>query len=572
MRIDILKAIEKREIKTIENWLKNAKKEEINELNNKQQNMLYIAAWEGNLRIFKLFLKKGAEFCISQSGQHVLHRAAINDRGLEILRYLLEEEGKEYLQQALQQLGYKTIEEAVNAEDAIGLTPMLMAMQRVISHQDHPHIVKETNALPVIQLLLNNGAKILPAKDGRNVILIAAQCNQLDLLEFFLQGKGKQALLKAKEDGYDAINAVTEDDSLTPLLVAIIRGNFTAAKLLLLNGARCTENQEGELPSQILLKDLKKNPKFPQLYTTYLSGLKQSSEAFQQIIAPRGFFELFHLLKEVESGKKIIETKTETTGTLLKSLMATSVENTDIFTALEAKNINLCKQILEKDTAAAKQVRKKYRQTALHLAAIEGTVDIVKLLMAKGADVEALDIAKCNPLHEAAGHNHFAVVEVLVGKIKNINAQDTLGLTALHHAALKGADSQVIEILIKHGADSSLRGMKNRSLSVLHCAAMSENLATFKYLMPKFDINELDGCNRTPLMIAIEGGHLNIIAFLLTQNVDKNIKDKWGRTLEDYVNLSPVIVRDAVKNLMANDLTKKLEEVPAESLTTTFNK
>lgn len=52
-----------------------------------------------------------------------------------------------------------------------------------------------------------------------------------------------------------------------------------------------------------------------------------------------------------------------------------------------------------------------------------------------------------------------------------------------------------------------------------------------------FDFNKGDYDNRTPLHLAVNEGNLEIINFLLEQNVNKNVKDRWGnRPIDDIKN------------------------------------
>jgi len=57
-------------------------------------------------------------------------------------------------------------------------------------------------------------------------------------------------------------------------------------------------------------------------------------------------------------------------------------------------------------------------RTALHLAAAEGQVDIVKYLINKGADINIKDRWHLKPIDDAKANNHDSVVEILTSTIK----------------------------------------------------------------------------------------------------------------------------------------------------------
>ena len=92
--------------------------------------------------------------------------------------------------------------------------------------------------------------------------------------------------------------------------------------------------------------------------------------------------------------------------------------------------------------------------TPLHKAAYEGYREIVELLIAKGADVNAKGgVTKGTiPLHKAASNGHKEVAEVLIAKGADVNAKSENGRTSLHNAALSG-HKEVVELLISKGAD-----------------------------------------------------------------------------------------------------------------------
>jgi hypothetical protein len=83
------------------------------------------------------------------------------------------------------------------------------------------------------------------------------------------------------------------------------------------------------------------------------------------------------------------------------------------------------------------------RETALHLAAVQGNEAVVRLLVEKGADVEAMDNDGKTMLHLAAVQGNEAVVRLLVDKGAEVTAMDNGGRTALHLAAVQGNEAVV---------------------------------------------------------------------------------------------------------------------------------
>jgi ankyrin repeat protein len=96
--------------------------------------------------------------------------------------------------------------------------------------------------------------------------------------------------------------------------------------------------------------------------------------------------------------------------------------------------------------------------TPLHLASFFGHEQIAKLLLARGADVNARSrstrFARENtPLHAAAANRQVGVAEVLIAHGADVNAKDGSGFTPLALAASSKNDLLVV-ILLEKGAQT----------------------------------------------------------------------------------------------------------------------
>ncbi len=91
-------------------------------------------------------------------------------------------------------------------------------------------------------------------------------------------------------------------------------------------------------------------------------------------------------------------------------------------------------------------------QSALNIASWGGRVQIVKLLLDKGADLTAKDSDGCTALHLATDTGCVEVVKLLLDKGAGVTAKDRYGCTALHFASKKGG-VEVVKLLLDKGAD-----------------------------------------------------------------------------------------------------------------------
>lgn len=91
--------------------------------------------------------------------------------------------------------------------------------------------------------------------------------------------------------------------------------------------------------------------------------------------------------------------------------------------------------------------------TALGLASFFGHLEIVNLLLGRGAEVNvpSRNEMAVVPLHSAAAARHFAIAEVLIENGADVNVSSSGGSTTLHRAAQNG-QLPLVRLLLEHGA------------------------------------------------------------------------------------------------------------------------
>ena len=163
---------------------------------------------------------------------------------------------------------------------------------------------------------------------------------------------------------------------------------------------------------------------------------------------------------------------------------------------------------------------------ALHMAVKRGDEAAARLLVELGADVNAKVIGGRTVLDLAAELGHWAVAKLLVEEGADINAKDTEGWMALH-LAVKQGDEVAARLLVELGADVNARAIGGQT--ALHLAAEQGDEAAARLLVEKgVGVNIKDAGGRTALRLAAERSHEAVAKLLVEEGADINAKGAEG--------------------------------------------
>ncbi|MET0310446.1 MAG: ankyrin repeat domain-containing protein [Burkholderiaceae bacterium] len=102
------------------------------------------------------------------------------------------------------------------------------------------------------------------------------------------------------------------------------------------------------------------------------------------------------------------------------------------------------------------ELRNGSDESPLMMAALKGHTELVRRLLARGADVNK---PGWTPLHYAATNGHLPAIRLLLENHAFINAQSPNGTTALMMAARYGTP-EAVKLLLEEGAEPDLRNEK----------------------------------------------------------------------------------------------------------------
>lgn len=175
--------------------------------------------------------------------------------------------------------------------------------------------------------------------------------------------------------------------------------------------------------------------------------------------------------------------------------------------------------------------------TALHIAARLGRVELVRVLLSAGADTEIANDFGRTPLHEAARRSEaLEVLELLIGANASVNARDGRGRTPLHAAAgqsgsEKNDNQRIVQALIAAGAEINTRA--ESGATALHDAAWNNTDPRIAEALIEAgaDLEVSYGINREkPLHIAASFGTPDVVDVLLRAGANVNSHSKANKT------------------------------------------
>ncbi|KXG52095.1 uncharacterized protein PGRI_083790 [Penicillium griseofulvum] len=158
--------------------------------------------------------------------------------------------------------------------------------------------------------------------------------------------------------------------------------------------------------------------------------------------------------------------------------------------------------------------------TALHAAALGGHTETIRLLLERGADVNAQGGEDGTALYAAALRGHTETIQLLLERGADINAQGGEDGMALYAAASRG-HTETVRLLLDQSADFNARNGEDRT--ALHAAALGGHTEiVLLLLLQGADVNAQSSEDGTALQAAALGGHTEIVLLLLQQGADAN--------------------------------------------------
>jgi ankyrin repeat protein len=183
--------------------------------------------------------------------------------------------------------------------------------------------------------------------------------------------------------------------------------------------------------------------------------------------------------------------------------------------------------------------------TALHRAVWGGHPDIVRLLLERGAEVDAKGGGGQTPLSLAARWGRGDLVDLLLEHGADASTKDDLGRTLLHYAAQYG-HVDVMRALLAHGFDVNVQATTG---TPLHSAAFRREIEAARFLLDHGANPDRRGyLGWTPLHVAASQHHVEAVRALLAAGADRSA---LTRSSETPLKLAWGTGADSVRLLLA---------------------
>lgn len=196
-----------------------------------------------------------------------------------------------------------------------------------------------------------------------------------------------------------------------------------------------------------------------------------------------------------------------------------------------------------------------YDASLLYILADKGYLELTRLLIDQGADVNFGCGSGRAPLLRALEKRHEAVANLLIERGAIINVADMTGHTPLSQALMKGYEAMA-KLLIERGADVNVKDETGRT--PLQWALVRGKNALVELLIQQVaDINASDETGWKPLQWASAYGHDSVVRLLIEQGADVNLSDETGCTpLSEASHNGHKTVTDLLIERGANVITR----------------
>ena len=209
------------------------------------------------------------------------------------------------------------------------------------------------------------------------------------------------------------------------------------------------------------------------------------------------------------------------------NLRVTNNQNNELFKAMRNTDVAALRAILESRYKTVNaNVADEQGWTPLLLAAAGRPVEMLKLLLARGVDLQACTKGNgYTALHWATIQGTCEAMRALIVAGADVNAKGKTGETALHKA-VRNNDGNKVQILLEAGASVHVDNAYGETPLFL----ANGPLIAQKLVDAGADVSKTDTNGNAPIHSAVKRGLVDIVKVLLAANADTDVRTRWGDT------------------------------------------
>ncbi|MCJ1265803.1 hypothetical protein MMC22_005684 [Lobaria immixta] len=559
-----------------------------NKRNKFGQTGLHIATQKGHLKIVKLLLNAKADVNILEPHVGTALHLATSQGYHEIVQLLLAAEAEVDIQNGAKVTALHLAVEKNHLE----IVKLLLMAGAAVNTQDYMkraalHGAVTKGHLEIVKLLLAARADVNTKSDEGTALCLAASRGHLEIVKLLLNTSaevdtqvcygGKTALHQAVVKGYPKIVKLLltagadinkTSDYGTALWLAVFQGHLGIVKLLLTAGADPnTKGAEGtalylalsrghlEIVKLLLTAGADVKTEIDQGPVVYLAVPEGHLDNMKAIVRkeihaswidaynqntrdgtvlyqglPAGYFDPDTSIRNLQSGTVLYQAVSRGHPEIVKLLLTAGADvNAQGFFEGKALQRAVMNAHLETEAFTDGGSRYFYEATALHYAASEGHLEIVRLLLTAGADINAQSHNKW-ALQQAVMNEHLKCMKLSLMAGANVNSQN------LWEEILEIERPETMEPLLTAGLDASAQYRKEET--ALHSAVLRGHLEIVKLLLAAgADVNIQNSWGETALHQTVGKGNLEIVQLLLTAEANVNIQASIKTTSLDQAML-----------------------------------
>ncbi|XP_032982279.1 transient receptor potential cation channel subfamily A member 1 isoform X1 [Rhinolophus ferrumequinum] len=240
--------------------------------------------------------------------------------------------------------------------------------------------------------------------------------------------------------------------------------------------------------------------------------------------------------------------------------------NTAVIIACSKDNSEALQMLLNKGAKPCKS--NKWGCFPVHQAAFSGAKKCMEIILKFGeengynrqAHINFVNNGKSSPLHMAVQSGDLEMIKMCLDNGAQLELIENGKCTALHFAATQGA-TEIVKLMISSYSGSSdiVNARDGNEETLLHRASLFDHHELAEYLISVgADINSTDSEGRSPLLLATASASWNVVNLLLSKGAHVDIKDHLGRNFLHLTVQQPYGLKNLQPEFMQMQHIKEL--------------